>query len=100
MEMLKAVRTGIRWIFIAPILLYRTVVSPLIPSRCIYTPSCSSYTIEAIKKHGILKGLLAGFFRIGRCHSMFTGGEDPVPDAIDWKTIKTGYIQFRDRGRH
>ncbi len=84
-------------IFILPILIYRHLISPLIPNRCIYTPSCSSYTIDAINRHGVIKGLLLGIFRVGRCHSMFTGGEDPVPDEVSWQQIKIDYRNFRDR---
>jgi putative membrane protein insertion efficiency factor len=88
---------AVRYIFLLPVLLYRYVISPLIPGRCIYTPSCSLYTQQAVMKHGILKGFLLGIMRVGRCHSMFTGGDDSVPDEVSWKQIKTDYRAFRDK---
>ncbi|MCF7940815.1 MAG: membrane protein insertion efficiency factor YidD [Spirochaetia bacterium] len=97
MKVFHLAASGLRYLVIAPILLYRHIISPMIPSRCIYSPSCSEYSIEAIKRHGVLKGLILGSFRIGRCHSMFTGGDDPVPKTVSWKQISADYRRFRDR---
>ena len=55
------------------------MISPLFPARCRYTPTCSEYGAQAIKKHGVFKG---GFFtikRILRCHPWGEDGYDPVP---------------------
>jgi uncharacterized protein len=57
---------------------YRAVVSPLLPRACRFYPSCSVYTEEAIRKHGILKGVAFGCGRLGRCHPWHPGGYDPV----------------------
>jgi putative membrane protein insertion efficiency factor len=57
---------------------YRTVVSPFLPRACRFYPSCSSYTEQAIRKYGILKGIAFGFGRIGRCHPWHPGGYDPI----------------------
>lgn len=65
------------------ILLYKKVISPLFPSSCIYTPSCSTYTMEAIKKHGLIRGFFIGFKRVLRCNSKHAGGLDPVPDNVE-----------------
>ncbi len=60
------------------IFLYQKLISPLIPNRCRFVPSCSEYTKQAIARYGI-KGLLLGFRRILRCHPWNAGGFDPVP---------------------
>jgi putative membrane protein insertion efficiency factor len=88
---------AIRFVFTIPVIIYRRIISPLIPGRCIYTPSCSLYTQQAIMKHGIIKGIMLGIMRVGRCHSMFTGGDDPVPEHVSWKQVKYDYRQFRDK---
>jgi len=60
---------------------YRKVISPLIPPSCIYTPTCSAYAEEALKKHGAVKGSVLAVKRILRCHPWHTGGYDPVPEV-------------------
>ena len=64
---------------LAAILFYRRNVSPLLPPSCIYTPTCSEYTYQAIEKYGVVKGIWLGFKRILRCHPFHEGGYDPVP---------------------
>lgn len=66
-------------ILIAPIIFYRYAISPLKPQTCRYTPTCSQYAIEAIKKHGPFKGSFLAAKRIGRCHPWGGHGYDPVP---------------------
>ena len=57
---------------------YQYCISPLFPPRCRFIPSCSTYTIQAIEKHGAVKGVLLGCWRILRCHPFSRGGYDPV----------------------
>lgn len=66
-------------ILLAPIYLYRAAISPMLPPSCRYTPTCSQYAIEAIKKHGPFKGLILATKRILRCHPWGGSGHDPVP---------------------
>ncbi|MCA2004345.1 MAG: membrane protein insertion efficiency factor YidD [Ignavibacterium sp.] len=65
--------------FILLIKIYQIFISPLFPSSCRYTPTCSQYTLEALKKYGLLKGLWLGIKRISRCHPWGGSGYDPVP---------------------
>lgn len=75
--------TGARRLLIAPMLLliwfYRHAVSPFTPPSCRYTPTCSAYFAEALRKHGLLKGSYLGIRRILRCHPWGGSGYDPVP---------------------
>ncbi len=67
-------------IFIGTIKIYRKYISPLKRnSSCIYTPTCSSYAIEALEKYGAIKGMYLAVRRILRCHPFHKGGYDPVP---------------------
>lgn len=71
-------------ILIAPIRFYQQAISPLTPPSCRFTPTCSQYMVEAIQKHGPLKGLYLGTRRILRCHPWGGSGYDPVPDVFRW----------------
>lgn len=61
------------------IIIYKKCISPFIPYACRFEPTCSVYMIEAIKEHGILKGLYLGIKRICRCNPWGGHGHDPVP---------------------
>jgi putative membrane protein insertion efficiency factor len=58
---------------------YQMWLSPMLPSACRYHPTCSAYAIEALQKHGALRGSWLAARRIGRCHPFRAGGFDPVP---------------------
>lgn len=64
---------------------YQKRISPLFPPSCRYYPTCSNYTMDALDKHGALKGSLMGIARILRCHPFVEGGIDPVPDYFTLK---------------
>ncbi len=67
-----------RNVVIGLVRLYQLAASPF-PSPCRYVPSCSTYTIEAVQRHGVLKGTWLGMKRILRCHPFHAAGHDPVP---------------------
>ena len=67
------------WILIFLVRGYQVVLSPLLPPACRYYPSCSQYAIEALEKHGALRGGWLAARRIARCHPFRPGGYDPVP---------------------
>ena len=57
---------------------YKIIISPLLPDRCRFYPTCSEYAVEAIDKYGILKGSIKSMYRILRCNPFNKGGYDPV----------------------
>ena len=67
---------------------YRKFISPLIPPRCKYYPTCSTYAVQAIEKHGAVKGVLLAAWRVLRCNPWSLGGVDPVPDKFSFYTLK------------
>ena len=69
---------NIRKLFILPIILYQRLLSPMLPSSCRFTPTCSEYTKQAIIKHGFIKGTFLGIKRISKCHPWGKSGYDPV----------------------
>jgi hypothetical protein len=66
-------------VLILPIRFYQKFISPLTPPTCRFTPTCSQYAIEAIRKHGPFKGLALAIWRILRCNPWGGSGYDPVP---------------------
>ncbi|MBN1447616.1 MAG: membrane protein insertion efficiency factor YidD [Bacteroidetes bacterium] len=72
-------KNALGYVLIFAIRVYRTVISPLFPPSCRFYPTCSSYSMEAIRKYGPFKGTWMGVRRIARCHPWNEGGYDPVP---------------------
>ena len=58
---------------------YQVAISPMLPPRCRYTPTCSQYAVEALQKHGACKGSMLTMRRVCRCHPFGGSGYDPVP---------------------
>ena len=69
---------GSRAVAAFPIKVYQRLISPLLGQRCRYYPSCSEYTVQAIQRFGILRGLVLGGWRLLRCNPWSRGGFDPV----------------------
>ena len=70
--------SGLRSAAVAPIRLYQRVISPALPRRCKYEPTCSRYAVHAIEQYGILRGLILAGWRLLRCNPWSHGGFDPV----------------------
>ncbi|WP_320123257.1 membrane protein insertion efficiency factor YidD [uncultured Sphaerochaeta sp.] len=95
---MKKILWLLRQIFLIPVYLYKGILSPFFGGgSCLYHPTCSSYMVDSVIKHGIFKGFIMGFARIIRCSRWFYGGDDPVPDTWSWKAIKDGFTLFRKR---
>lgn len=75
----RVVRRAPRTVLVLLVRLYQVGLSPLLPSSCRYYPSCSAYAVEALERHGALRGGWLALRRIGRCHPFRPGGFDPVP---------------------
>lgn len=67
------------WVLSLPVLFYQRAISPFTPPSCRFTPTCSAYALEALRKHGPVKGLFLAVKRILRCHPWGGSGYDPVP---------------------
>jgi putative membrane protein insertion efficiency factor len=65
--------------FVVLIRFYQIVISPLTPATCRYSPTCSHYTLQALRKHGLIKGSWLGIKRILSCNPWGGSGYDPVP---------------------
>lgn len=76
---LNLIKRILSWPLIALVRFYQICLSPLKPPCCRFTPTCSQYAIEALRKHGPIKGLLLAIWRILRCNPWGGSGYDPVP---------------------
>jgi putative membrane protein insertion efficiency factor len=65
-------------LFVAPVRLYQRAISPALPPRCRYHPTCSAYAVEAVETFGILRGTVLAAWRLLRCNPFSHGGYDPV----------------------
>ena len=70
-----------RAIVIRILRLYKSFISPLLPSACRFYPSCSEYAMQAVEARGVLRGVLLALWRLARCQPFTKGGYDPVPPA-------------------
>lgn len=74
-----------RTLIITLIKFYKYFISPILGNHCRFYPSCSSYAIEAVQRHGTLKGSWLSLVRLLKCHPYHEGGVDPVPEKVGKK---------------
>jgi putative membrane protein insertion efficiency factor len=67
-----------RAVVLAPVVAYQRLISPALPRRCKYEPTCSRYAVQAVREYGILRGLVLALWRLLRCNPWSHGGYDPV----------------------
>jgi uncharacterized protein len=72
--------TVLRTLAVAPLRFYQRAISPALPRRCKYHPTCSTYAVEAVRRYGILKGTVLAAWRVLRCNPWSHGGVDFVQD--------------------
>lgn len=82
---------------LAPIGVYQRWISPGLPRRCRYEPTCSAYAAQSIRRHGPIRGLLLSCWRLLRCNPFSHGGFDPVPDRF---TLRVGPVDPSEYHRH
>ena len=82
-------KNTVKRLFVAPIRFYQKHISLNKPPCFRFRPTCSAYAIEAIEKHGALKGLFLALWRILRCNPLCKGGYDPVPPRGKWRPART-----------
>jgi len=73
------VSTLSRRVVVAPLRFYQRFISPALPRRCRYHPTCSAYAVQAVERHGVLRGVILAAWRLLRCNPWSLGGYDPVP---------------------
>ena len=102
-QMLKVLKTVWKYIgkffgfiLLLPVYFYRKCISPLTPPSCRYRPTCSLYAVQAIKKHGPIKGFYLATWRILRCNPWGGYGYDPVPEEFHWNLSYLKKYQIRD----
>jgi putative membrane protein insertion efficiency factor len=78
-----------RYILIFIVKIYKRFISPLKPPCCKYYPTCSAYAVEALRKHGAVKGIILAAWRLLRCNPWSLGGIDYVPDKFFLYTLKS-----------
>ena len=76
------------WLLTKIIRGYQILISPIKGPTCKYYPSCSSYMMLAIQRHGVIKGIILGTYRLIRCNPFSKGGVDDVPEKNRWTPTK------------
>lgn len=81
--MMQALSRLLAWPLLGLVWIYRFLISPWLGNNCRYEPSCSQYTLDALRLHGAFRGSWLATKRIGRCHPWGGSGYDPVPKKQD-----------------
>jgi uncharacterized protein len=79
----------VKRLLLSPIAVYQRWISPSLPRRCRYEPTCSAYAAQSIRRFGAIRGLLLACWRLLRCNPFSHGGFDPVPERF---TLRVGPV--------
>jgi uncharacterized protein len=85
-DVLASLRAALVWVALAPIRVYSRLISPALPARCRYYPTCSAYAQQALRRHGLLRGSALAAWRLVRCNPFSRGGVDDVPPPGRWRS--------------
>lgn len=77
-RLLVRIERAAQSVLLAPVVVYQRLISPALPRRCKYEPTCSRYAVQAVREYGILRGLVLATWRLLRCNPWSHGGYDPV----------------------
>ncbi|WP_456267278.1 membrane protein insertion efficiency factor YidD [Kushneria sp. AK178] len=88
-QLLRGLKKALAMVLIALVRVYQYGISPLIGPRCRFWPTCSNYAIEAIQRHGAVRGGWLALRRLLRCHPFCAGGVDPVPEKASCRHCLT-----------
>jgi uncharacterized protein len=88
-EGLERLARLLREVVLAPVLVYRKLISPALPARCKYYPTCSAYAIEAVRELGVLRGTILAAWRLARCNPWSHGGVDELSDRTLFRGTPT-----------
>lgn len=80
----------LRMLMIALLQIYRFGISPILPASCRFSPTCSAYALEAVRRYGVITGGWLGLRRLARCHPWGDCGHDPVPELPTRRTPAAG----------
>lgn len=87
----------VKWILVGAVRVYQTLISPALPRRCKYYPSCSQYAIDALTTYGVMRGSVLALWRLLRCNPLSYGGYDPVERQKVFKQALAA-AEVRDSG--
>jgi putative membrane protein insertion efficiency factor len=90
-DTLAPLRAALVWVFLLPLRAYARLISPVLPARCRYYPTCSAYAEQAVRTHGILRGSALAAWRLARCNPFSRGGVDEVPPPGRWRSRPAGH---------
>ena len=88
---------GVKALLIALVRGYQLLFSAWVGGHCRFTPTCSNYTLEALRQHGAARGAYLGTMRVLRCQPWCRGGHDPVPRVFKWRSWATDDAGESDR---
>lgn len=97
---LRAVSSALAFVLLLPLRLYSRLISPALPARCKYYPSCSAYAEQAVRELGIVRGVVLAAWRLARCNPWSHGGVDEVSDRRLFRgaTPRSARDHERERG--